>query len=264
MGGSATDRPFTRTTQETTPMRTLTVTARSLALLLLTTSFAFALTAAGGSASAGDSSWVRGINSVLYQGCHEHPYQYHINADQASYDWSLQVTAYDPRGIEATSSWIWKDEGDPPSGTAGGDNALSICSGERPGRYTIRAELNFYGGPYTDQILPESSFTLRLPRTRTSLKVNDRSAALGQRLRFKIRSKTEFPTGYFGSEYERVVLERKAGARWLRMGRRYTTNSRGVAVAKVSWDSRRPVKVRAVTRRTEDHGKSTSRPVNIT
>lgn len=213
-------------------------------------------------AHAAESASVQGINGVLYQGCNYQSFKYDIPPEKAAYDWSLLVTAYDPRGIESTSAWLWKDEGDPPSGTASGENGLMICNFEPAGTYTLRAELNFYGGPYNDETLPESSFTMRKPYTRTRLRVNDKTAAYGQRLKFRIVSKAEYPRGYFANEYANVILQRRTPAGWRKIGR-YSTNENGVAVARVRWWHRTPVPVRALTPRTSSYKASRSAPTRI-
>lgn len=196
-------------------------------------------------------------NGVIHGNCRYHPFTYSIPQSMAAYDWSLEVRVYDRRGVEATSGWVWKDEGYGASGTVRGDDALFFCGGDEAGRYTIKAELNFYGGPYNDIRFAAPAFRMRKAFSRTTLKVSDLTANYGQRLTFRIRSTVEFPRGFFANKYEPVVLQRRTPSGWRRMGRDWT-NNRGNAVIIRRWRYRAPVRVRAVTRRTSDYQASRS------
>lgn len=231
------------------------VLAATLALSVMTT-------VGSSSAMAVATTSVSVGNGVLYEGCPTHSWRYQVEDDQATYDWAIFVTAYDPRGVEVSSGSVWADEGAPPAGVASGDDGLQICSSERAGRYTLTAEIHFYGGPYSDRTLPSSTFTMRDPRSRTTLRASDTTASYNQPLRFRMTSFQEYPRGYFGEDYETVVLQRRTPSGWKRVGRD-STDDRGVAVVRLRWTHRAPVRLRAFTPRTSDHAGSFSRVVAI-
>lgn len=242
--------------------RPRTTLARAAATVLTTSLAATGLmTISANPATAAATTAVRVSNGVLYEGCPTHNWAYQVEDDQALYDWAIFVTAYDPRGVEVSSSSVWADEGAPSAGVAGGDDGLQICGSERAGRYTLTAEIHFYGGPYNDKALPSSSFTMRPARTRTKLRASDTTANYNQMMRLTMTSLQEYPRGYFGEDYATVVLQRKTSSGWKRLGR-YSTNDRGVAIARFRWNERRPVKVRASTPRST--GTTASRSPVIT
>jgi hypothetical protein len=221
-----------------------TATRRLLTLVLCSALAVTALNWGAPPAHAATSS-VSGVSGVIYDTCSYHRFRYAIDPAKAAYDWSLEVRAIDPRGVEVSSSWLWKDEGDPPSGTTSGDDGLQICSSEIPGTWRLEAELNFYGGPYTDEALPTTSFTMRKARSRASLSVNDSSARYGQRLRFASRVTGEFPTGYFALSWETVRLQKRTASGWQTIART-TTNENGVARFAITWKERRRKAIRVV------------------
>jgi hypothetical protein len=242
-------------------MRFTTFTGRLLAVAL--TAAGLAVTASASPAAAADSTWVRGIDGVLYPGCHSYPFKYAIEDDKASYDWSLEVTVFDERGVEVGGAWLWKDEGDPASGTAKGDDGFQLCDSDRAGEYTIEAELNFYGGPYTDEQFDGAPFRMRDARSRTKIvSVSDTNPVKGQRLTVRVRSTVEYPKGFFGSEYEKVVMQKKIGGKWKRSKADYT-NNQGIVVFRGTWPYKNPVKLRAVTPRTDEYSSSTSKVVTV-
>lgn len=210
----------------------------------------------------GFASSVTGMNGVIYDTCHHHPFEYAIDPDKAAYDWSMRVSIYDPRGVEVSSAWLWKDEGDPSSGTASGDDGLQICSDETPGTWRIEAELNFYGGPYADERIAPRTFTMSAARSRTSLSVNDRTARVGQKLKFKTRVTGQFPNGYFPLRYEDVRLQVNKGGRWKTMASGMTSSS-GVARFTVVWKEARARNVRVVAAPGSPYLSSKSRTLRI-
>jgi hypothetical protein len=209
------------------------------------------------------TSSVTGIAGVIYDTCHDNKFQYSIDPEKAAYDWSLEVRAFDPRGVEVTSSWLWKDEGDPSSGTASGsDNGLQICSWERAGTWRLEAELNFYGGPYADEILASDTFTMRKARSKASLSVNDTTAQYNQRLRFATRVTGEYPKGYFPLQYKTVRLQKLTSAGWKTIART-STNENGVARFSVVWKDRHRKAVRIAVAPGSPYSSTVSRTTRI-
>ena len=145
------------------------------------------------------------------------------------------MRAFDPRGVESTSAWLWKDEGDPSSGTASGsDNGLQICSWETAGTWRIEAELDFSSGPFPDEILASDTLTMRKARSKATVAVNDYTAKYNQRLRLSTRVTGEFPNGYFPPAYETARLQKKTATGWKTIARTSTSDN-GVARFSVLW-----------------------------
>ena len=233
-----------------------TLVARALALAVVASLLALVPTAPAQAAL----SHVRGINGVLYDTCRYHQFRYDVSG--TAYDWDLEVDLYDSRGVAVDWAWL-NSTSDPASGKTRGSDGFHFCGWERPGRYTMKATLTRYDHNYnstTERFT--SSFTMRRPRTRTSLRVNDRTPRSGQVLRFRARSTAEYPKGYFAKDFARVVLQRKTGRGWKRVRAGYT-NRRGVAAFRVRWrrgDSRR---LRAVTKSDVPFAASRSRVVRL-
>ncbi len=195
---------------------------------------------------------VQPTSGVLYSGCRDVPVRYSVTFPAEMEDWTLDLTAYGADGLEATSTGVSSFGGEPTAGTAG----LFFCSIDEPGRYTVLATGEWYDvyeyntHPYS---LPTTSFTMRLPKTRTVAK------AKGS---FKIKAavQDERPNGYFPADYFDVWLERLQNGRWKRVpGTR--TFADGPVVYKLP--KLRGVKVRAVTPGTDDWTASKSRGVRV-
>ena len=234
----------TLTAVKTTKSGTL---GRSILVLVLSAALSIVGLGVSASPSQAATSSLTGISGVIYDTCHYHQFRYSIDPEKAAYDWSLEVRAYDPRGVQVSSTFLWKDEGDPSSGVASGsDNGLQICSWERPGTWRLEAELNFYGGPYSDEVLPAATFTMRSARSKATLSVNDRSAQYNQRLRFSTRVTGEYPNGYFPLSYRTAMLQKKTSTGWKTIARKSTSDT-GVARFSVVWKERRRKAVRVVS-----------------
>jgi hypothetical protein len=209
-----------------------------------------------------DSAVVSVGNAVIYDTCYQKQFRYSVDPDMAAYDWSLWVTAYDPRGVEVSGGSVWKDDGYPASGISKGDDGLQICSSEMPGTWRIESEIHFYDGPYEDQTLPTSHISVRRGATRTSVAVNDHTARYKQVLTFKVKSTAEYPNGFFGNAYADVRLQRKASGRWVNIGKAMA-NENGVARFRGRWKIRAKTQVRAVTLAESPYTASTSKTLTI-
>lgn len=233
-----------------------------LAAGLLVTAPTVGSAAASPAAAAGSAwGWTSGRSGVLWSDCRDHPFRYGVGVPGGAQGWSLDVTAYGPDGTYGGSDYFY-DGSDPMSGTG----HVFLCGGlDRPGRYTLRAKLEWYDAnwnSYTKWLRP-SSFSLRSPRTRTTLTVSDRSPRRGQIVRFGIGSRGERPRGYFANEYADVRLQRLVGGRWTHLrGSRTWTDWRGRTTLMLRADGpRRGAWVRAVTDATAEYSSSASRRV---
>lgn len=179
-------------------------------------------------------------NGVLFEGCNRQAYSYAVDPQRAAGGWSLTVDAFDPRGIRQTGDIVGSFEEDPVSGTVAG---IQICSFEMPGSWQLRATVDYYQG--VDEELAPVAFRMRRPATTTSLQVNDRSAAVGQRLTFTARVLGEYPNGRFALEYAPVVLQKKVGSSWRAIGRA-STDAAGRVRFSIRWPDRAARAVRAI------------------
>ena len=185
---------------------------------------------------------------VLYPGCYDQSWSYAVDPAQAGYDWAIFVKAVDPSGREEASGSVWKDEGAAPSGFG----EMQICSDDLPGTWTLNAEIHFYGGPYDDEVLPSTTFTLREALSKTSLRASTRSARLGQNVRLKVRSLVEQPNGYFPSEYGSVVVQQRVGGVWRKVGTASLDDNGGGSVILRWAKPTGKVTFRALTKSTDD------------
>jgi hypothetical protein len=259
------NRPFVRDLGTVTAVNKSRSNAaiRRVLILLLSAAMSMVGLVVNATPSLAATSSVTGIAGVIYDACRYHKFRYSIDPEKAVYDWSLEVRAFDPRGVEVTSAWLWKDEGDPSAGTASGsDNGLHICSWERAGTWRLEAELNFYDGPYSDEILASDTFTMRKARSKATLSVNDTTAQYSQRLRFSTRVTGEYPNGYFPLEYKTARLQKKTSAGWKKIART-STNENGVARFSVVWKDRRRKAVRVVAVPGSPYSNAVSRTIRI-
>jgi hypothetical protein len=202
--------------------------------------------------------WTSAPNGVLYSDCRDHPFSYAVELPAGTADWSMDVYAYSPDGLEASSDFIY-------DAAETGTGNFFFCGYEMPGRYTIEAEVEACDADYDCSTfsLDESSFYMRKPRTKTLLSASPLDARRGQVVKFVVTSKDERPRGYFRNDYARVYLQRKDGQRWVKIkGSQGLTGSNGKEVIKLRYTGGRP-KVRAVTAASDAYSKSTSKPVTI-
>jgi hypothetical protein len=208
--------------------------AAALGLAVVSSLLATAPAQASVSGSVGNGS------AVLYEGCRDWGIPYSLNIDPGVDYWNLELSVKGPDGIETFSDYLYSSDY-PSSGTA----QVQVCSFEDPGTYTVEAagEWSDYDtdqdGTYT---LPTSTFKVRLPKSRTTIKVVKKPK---NRVVITVAVKDERPNGHFPSEYADVKLQAFHGGRWVtaNAGNGYT-NDDGVA----RWVYRRTVrtKVRAV------------------
>ena len=88
-------------------------------------------------------------NRTLHHGCHS--YRYHYVVKPGSDDWLFETRLYDPDGEQlGTSDFA------PGSDPADGYAYFHVCSQTtHPGRFTIRARLDWYVAPSTPLGQPE-------------------------------------------------------------------------------------------------------------
>jgi hypothetical protein len=195
--------------------------------------------------------YVQPTSGVLYSGCRDLPVNYSVSFPPEMEDWSLELTAYGADGIEATGAYLGSFGGDPTTGTAG----LFFCSIDDPGRYTVVAAGEWYDYDFNtySYSLPTTSFTMRLPKTKTVAKAKGN-------FKIKVAVKDERPNGYFPADYYDVWLERRHNGTWKRIPGTKTFTD-GPTVYRLP--KLRGVKVRAVTPKTDNWTASRSRAVRV-
>ena len=197
-----------------------------------------------GTAHAYAPAWVTVPNGVLYAGgCQDIQFSYGV--DPSAHYWNLDLDVHDPRGSYSSGSYLY-DDADPSSGTTIGDNGFVICNWEPASTYTVSGTVEYCNSSYncTTQTV-STTFQMRLPSSAVSLRVNDRSAFYGQRLRFTANAYGEYPNGGFAAAYPAVAFQKRTAAGWVTFAQT-TTDAAGTARATVRWRHRRALPVRAV------------------
>ncbi|MCR6033363.1 hypothetical protein GGQ22_18260 [Nocardioides sp. zg-579] len=205
--------------------------------------------AAGGSTKAG--------NGVTYQ-CYQHSYEYSVDLPEDTESWSMDVSVEGPDGLEATSDFLYEVP-------ASGRSSFQVCSFDMPGTYTIRASVEAYDSSWEETTfeLAPSTFTLRKPRTKTTIKASTTRPRKGQVVRFTVVSKDERPRGYFAHAYADVVLQTFKAGRWVNVkGTKTYTGSTGRAVIKTRFAGSK-VRMRARTLADDDTTGSQSAAVTL-
>jgi hypothetical protein len=214
-----------------------------------------------GAAYAAEGSLSSG-GSVLYSGCWEHPYTYSLPGAESADGWSIDATLYGPDGIEVASDYEY-GEGAPQ---AAATSTLQICSEELPGKYTITATATWYDTDSNRYLIPmtPATFTMRDPFTRTGVSVSTTNPRYGQPLSIAVSSKDERPNGFFANGYATVTVQRYTRGQWIALsGGRLHTNTYGRASDRWRFNSRVPMKLRAVTSATTAFGRSVSRVITV-
>ena len=208
------------------------------------------------------SGSISASSGVLYDDCRMHPYTYSLSLPPGTDSWSMSVSAVGPDGTEEASDYVYDDV---TTGTGG----LQFCGGELPGAYQLVADVEYTdydasgGGTTTERFT--ATFSMRLPMTKTRLRVSDRTPRYNSVVRFVIRTKDERPSGYFPTSTAWVRLQVRAQGRWRNVrGAKVLTDSRGKAVLAYRWDVRRRLTLRALTLGSSSATASWSRPVAVT
>lgn len=199
-------------------------------------------------------------SGVIWSDCRQYAFTYQLALDPGTTYWNLETRVLGPDGLEVSSDYIYSSAY-PPSGTS----SFQVCGGELPGRWSLVATMEYDVGDtsHTAQ-LPVAYFDMRLPKTVTTLKVSDKTLRLNQAFTFTVKVKDERPTGYFGTSYASVRLERRSSGKWVTVkGSRTATNEKGVAKLKFRWKTKGSAKVRAVTKSTYAHAGSVSNVLKL-
>jgi hypothetical protein len=218
-----------------------------LSVLAVTASVAVAsllgpASTAHASASGFDVS--RDAVAVTYDGCRGYAVSYSVPAGiHAGNDWVLTVATHDPAGALLDRRSISSVDGIPANGTVD----VLLCDDARPGTYRLESTLDYYNWLGFHTLDHDTdTFTAREPGSTTSLRVNDSTAAYGQRLRFTAHAGKETPAGVVAHRGATVRLEKYVAGSWRVVGTT-TTDSYGNARFSTVWKHRKAVPVRAVT-----------------
>jgi hypothetical protein len=203
-----------------------------------------------------------GTNGVLYDDCLDYPYRYAVDLPDGATSWGLDVSLVGPDGREADTDFVAADE---PTGTS----TFFLCPPTDPyGGYTIHATLQWTDTDAVehDAALPDSHFTMRKPRTTTRLSASTRRPAYRKFVTFRIRVADERPTGYVGTPFTWVRLQKRVHGEWVGIkGSRAMTHSTGAVKVRVRYTLRhhKPMRVRAVTAATPRYAGSTSPVIRL-
>ena len=201
---------------------------------------------------------VSGINGVLYDDCLSYPYAYSVSVPGGAGYWALSTTLIAPGGRKVDTDYV-------PQPTFGSSTFGLLCTQSVPyGAYTIRARLTW--GPDRDHpevsssTLDDAHFTLRKPRSRTTLSASTRRPATGQVVRYRVTAFDERPSGFVRRAFAWVHLEKRSAGHWVRIrGARAMTHSNGVVRVRLRYLGHHDtLRLRAVTERTSRYSRSVS------
>jgi hypothetical protein len=219
-----------------------------------------------GSPAQADATYgtVTGVNGVLYDDCLHQPYHFTVDVpDDAGYR-ALTTALIGPNGAQVDTDYVPLDANE-----SSGSSDFTLCRPTNPyGTYTIRAWVEWgpedvpTGEPVR---LDDSSFTMRKPRTRTTLSVSTHRPAYGQGVRYRIRALDERPTGYAGTSAAWVFLQKRVDGHWVRMkGGRAMTHATGYVSVRLHYRKHHQrMRVRAVTEPTSRYARSVSPVVRL-
>ena len=206
---------------------------------------------------------VSGINGVLYDDCFSHPYAFTVGSTPTSAGyWDLTAELVGPTGQVTASDYVAE-----PAATGTSTFGL-LCPSDGYGSYTIRATLRW--GPEKGAVaqtsrLDDAHFTLRKPRSRTTLSASTRRPAAGQVVRYRVTAYDERPAGFARRAFAWVHLEKRVDGRWVRIrGGRAMTHSTGRITVRLAYRAHhRRMWVRAVTEPAPTYTRSTSPSVRL-
>ena len=166
------------------------------------------------SAASGETS---SSNGVLFEECLDHAYGYDIDPDHS--EWELEVDLIGPDGSSLDRDF-YSSARDSTSGAGG----FLFCGAERVGSYQIEATLTSYDAESNSYVtqLPASTFRMREPRSRTRLRVSDRTPHYNEVVRFRSKSVQEMPRAYVVVANGAVKLQVKTPRGWANVTRSKT------------------------------------------
>lgn len=151
---------------------------------------------------------------VVFEDCADHPISYSVSPSADVWSWSIELVLQAPDGTAGGSATVTSDQ--PTTGV----EMVRFCGESHlPGTYTVTGAYKTFAG-MTMTRTPVTPFTIdmRKPLSAVSARASDRRPRRDQVVKVKVRVADERPTGtLFPTAGAKVVLQRKAGARWLRV-----------------------------------------------
>jgi len=206
-----------------------------------------------------------GVNGVLYDDCVDQAYHYTVDVPPDAGYRAVRSSLIAPTGKVVRTDYVAPD-----ANQASGTSTLRICRPADPfGTYTIRARVEW--GPdaeHPDQFsaqLADAHFSMRKPRTRTSLAVSTHQPAYGQVVIYRIFTRDERPGGYYPTSFAWVFLQRRVDGHWVRVrGSRTLTHSTGRVRLRLRYlHHHKPMRYRAVTEPSSRFGRSVSPSIRL-
>ena len=207
---------------------------------------------------------VSGVNGVLYDDCLHYPYHYAVDVPADAGYRDLEVSLVGPDGRQADTDYVA-----PSTNQATGTSTFFLCPPtDLYGGYTIRARVEWGAdaSSITDwSQLDDAHFSMRRPRTRTSLSVSTLRPAYGQVVTYRILARDERPGGYFGTPFAWVFLQKRVDGHWVRVrGSRTLTHSTGRVRLRLRYlHHHEPMRFRAVTAPSSRFSRSVSPSVRL-
>lgn len=212
--------------------------------------------AGAGPASASVTGSTSTEDVVLHDHCQVHPISYDLLVGPGTLLWRLEIQVADPEGHVSEGTVVNSATNPATQGTV----PVRFCGSEPAGTYTVWST-GFYELLPAVQlpfVLPETSFHVRPPATRTTLA--ERSVGHGH-YRLTTRVSEERAQGFGPANGLPVRLERLVSGHWKRIRGITLTTVHGRAVARIN--GHRGQRVRAVVPSLDNVAGSTSRSVTL-
>ncbi len=200
---------------------------------------------------------------VLWDGCRYYPFTLTIDMQEAG-SYSADVTIYDARGDVSAGDFLF---GDVAAGVSRVPGRVYLCGGEPAGTWRLVADVEYHDTEYyqigTSTV--STAVALRHPNSRTTLRVNDRTANYGQRITFRSIVAVEKPNRtYVACQYCTTAIQQRTSTGWKTIAYGYT-NEYGVLRKTIKWNLRgtRSRVYRAVTPKGDNYRPSVSANLRV-
>jgi hypothetical protein len=221
-------------------------TLKDLLATTLATTVGLAVVAVGTPAPAYADPGTVQVSSgpgVIFEECADHPVSYSVSPSSDVWSWHIDLVLQAPDGTAGGSATVTSSQ--PTTGV----EMVRFCgSSHLPGTYTVTGTYKTFAGMSMTST-PVTPFTIemRKPLSSVTARASDRRPRRGQVVKVKVRVADERPTGaLFPTAGAKVVLQRKVGARWVKVrGAKGVTRDSGVVQVRFTHGWRGKTRFRA-------------------
>lgn len=199
---------------------------------------------------------IYGADGSLYDGCHDYAVAYNVSYPGAS-SWEIDGSAYSPSGDYSSGFYEYGD-----GASASRTDSVYLCEYEGAGNWDLEAVVSYYDDEYNVMYTETLYGNMHMSkmRTRTRLRVSDRTPRFNSVVRFTVTSQQDKWVGWRANNYDHVALyARCRGGDWYRVrGSKSTTDQYGRAVLRYRWNVHGRCRTKAYTLSSSDAGASWS------